>query len=58
VGTSRAVALAATAPSLQAARGKVAAVASSVPVLEWRRDVGDPVYLERLAERQPLSHPA
>jgi phosphoribosylamine--glycine ligase len=49
VGTSRAVALAATAPTLEDAREKVAAVAATVPGLQWRRDVGDMAYLERLA---------
>jgi phosphoribosylamine--glycine ligase len=58
VGTSRAVALVATAATLQEARETVAAVAADVPVLEWRRDVGDIAYLERLAAHQPLSHPA
>jgi phosphoribosylamine--glycine ligase len=48
VGTSRAVALAATAPTLEQARERVAAGAASVPVLEWRRDVGDPLYLDGL----------
>src|SRR6266516_2521422 len=40
VGTSRAVALASTAPTLAAARERVVGCASRVPVLEWRRDVG------------------
>jgi phosphoribosylamine---glycine ligase len=48
VGTSRAVALAATAPELERARALVASGAASVPVLEWRRDVGDPRYLDGL----------
>jgi phosphoribosylamine---glycine ligase len=48
VGTSRAVALAAGAPSLEEARVKVAAAAEGVPVLEWRRDVGDGRYLDGL----------
>src|SRR2546429_1076665 len=48
VGTSRAVALAATAPELEQARALVASGAASVPVLEWRRDVGDPRYLDGL----------
>ncbi len=48
VGTSRAVALATTAPTLEQARERVVANASSVPVLEWRRDVGDMGYLEGL----------
>jgi phosphoribosylamine--glycine ligase len=50
VGTSRAVALAATAPTLEQARSRVAGWAENVPVLEWRRDVGDGAYLERLGE--------
>lgn len=56
VGTSRAVALAASAPSLARARERVLAAARSVPVLEWRQDVGDDAYLEglqRLLVRQP-----
>ncbi len=48
VGTSRAVALASTAPTLAAARERVVGCASRVPVLEWRRDVGDERYLEGL----------
>ncbi len=49
VGTSRAVALASTAPTLERARVRVAEQAATVPVLEWRRDVGDERYLEGLA---------
>jgi phosphoribosylamine---glycine ligase len=49
VGTSRAVALASTAPTLEQARQSVVAAASSVPVLQWRRDVGDQRYLDGLA---------
>jgi phosphoribosylamine--glycine ligase len=48
VGTSRAVALATTAPTLEQARARVAACAETVPVLEWRRDVGDESYLRDL----------
>jgi phosphoribosylamine--glycine ligase len=48
VGTSRAVALATTAPTLEQARVRVAECASSIPVLEWRRDVGDERYLSDL----------
>jgi phosphoribosylamine---glycine ligase len=48
VGTSRAVALAGTAPTLGAARERVVGCAERVPVLEWRRDVGDERYLEGL----------
>src|SRR6185312_15392595 len=50
VGTSRAVALASTAPALEQARAQVAAWAGEIPVLEWRRDVGDSSYLERLGD--------
>ena len=50
VGTSRAVALAGTAPTLGAARELVVGCAASVPVLEWRRDVGDESYLDGLRE--------
>jgi len=56
VGTSRAVALAATAPTLAQARERVVGCASAVPALEWRRDVGDEAYLEGLQgllARQP-----
>ena len=56
VGTSRALALAATAPSLEQARQRVVDCARTVPVLEWRRDVGDESYLRsltRLLTRQP-----
>jgi phosphoribosylamine--glycine ligase len=49
VGTSRAVALAATAPTLELARASVVACAAEVPVLEWRADVGDGAYLNGLA---------
>jgi phosphoribosylamine--glycine ligase len=45
VGTSRAVALTTTAPTLERARARVAAGAATVPVLEWRADVGDERYL-------------
>jgi phosphoribosylamine-glycine ligase len=48
VGTSRAVALAATAATLGQARERVVENASSVPVLEWRRDVGEDAYLNGL----------
>jgi phosphoribosylamine--glycine ligase len=49
VGTSRAVALAATAPELQVATDRVRSCAAGVPVLEWREDVGDASYLEGLS---------
>ena len=51
VGTSRAVALVATAPTLEQARQLVVPVAESVPVLEWRRDVGQMSYLDGLRAR-------
>jgi phosphoribosylamine---glycine ligase len=49
VGTSRAVALAATAPTLEHARQRVVAAAESVDGLEWRRDIGQMSYLEGLS---------
>jgi phosphoribosylamine---glycine ligase len=48
VGTSRAVALASTAATLEQARERVAACAATVPVLEWRHEVGDERYLREL----------
>jgi phosphoribosylamine--glycine ligase len=48
VGTSRAVALATTAPTLEQARLRVVDSAATIPVLEWRRDVGDESYLNGL----------
>jgi phosphoribosylamine-glycine ligase len=48
VGTSRAVALASTAPTLEQARLRVAACAGSVSALEWRREVGQESYLNGL----------
>jgi phosphoribosylamine--glycine ligase len=48
VGTSRAVALVSTAPTLEQARVSVSRAAASVPVLEWRADVGDERYLKDL----------
>jgi phosphoribosylamine--glycine ligase len=56
VGTSRAVALATTAPTLESARERVVGCARSIPVLEWRSDVGKESYLQGLAgliARQP-----
>jgi len=50
VGTSRAVALATTAPTLEQARERIVHCAGSVDVLEWRRDVGDEGYLTGLAK--------
>jgi len=48
VGTSRAVALATTAPTLAEAHERIVAQASTVQVLEWRREVGDERYLQAL----------
>jgi len=48
VGTSRAVALASTAPTLEEAHRVLTTCAERVPVLEWRREVGDSAYLEGL----------
>jgi phosphoribosylamine--glycine ligase len=48
VGTSRAVALASTAPTLEQARARVVQSAMTIPVLEWRRDVGEQGYLDGL----------
>jgi phosphoribosylamine--glycine ligase len=59
VGTSRAVALVSTAPALEQARARVSEAAASVPVLEWRRDVGEERYLEdlrRLVENGAGAH--
>lgn len=56
VGTSRAVALATTAPTLETARERVVGCARSIPVLQWRSDVGQESYLRGLAglvARQP-----
>jgi phosphoribosylamine---glycine ligase len=50
VGTSRAVALATTAPALAQARARIAACAESVEALQWRRDVGDERYLSGLSK--------
>lgn len=49
VGTSRAVALATTAPTLSEAHERIVAQASGVGVLEWRREVGDERYLQGLS---------
>jgi phosphoribosylamine---glycine ligase len=48
LGTSRAVALATTAATLEQARARVVEQAACVPVLQWRRDVGDERYLNGL----------
>jgi phosphoribosylamine--glycine ligase len=48
VGTSRALALAATAPTLDQARARVVHCAAAIPQLEWRGDVGDERYLDGL----------
>jgi phosphoribosylamine--glycine ligase len=49
VGTSRAVALATTAPTLEIAHERIVHCARAVSALEWRRDVGDGRYLQNLA---------
>jgi len=49
VGTSRALALATRAPTLEQARARVVACAGSVPLLQWRSDVGDERYLQGLS---------
>jgi len=49
VGTSRAVALATTAPTLAEAHAKIVERAGEVDVLQWRREVGDERYLQGLA---------
>jgi phosphoribosylamine--glycine ligase len=49
VGTSRAVALATTAPTLPDARERIVGCAGSVEVLQWRRDVGDERYMDGLS---------
>jgi phosphoribosylamine---glycine ligase len=48
VGTSRAVALATTAPTLGEAHARIVQHAASVGVLQWRREVGDERYLRGL----------
>ncbi len=48
IGTSRAVALATTAPTLPAAHERIVACAEAVDVLQWRREVGDERYLQGL----------
>ena len=56
VGTSRAVALVTTAPTLVQAQARIVDCARLVSVLQWRRDVGDESYLKglsRLVEPQP-----
>ncbi len=58
VGTSRAVALASTAPTLEQARRRVVACAAQIPLLEWRRDVGDGAYLEGLRRHLAPAGPA
>jgi phosphoribosylamine--glycine ligase len=50
VGTSRAVALATTAPTLEQARQRVVSIADTIPVLQWRRDVGERSYLDGLSQ--------
>ena len=43
------MALVSTAPTLEEAHASVTAAAQGVPVLEWRREVGDSAYLEGLS---------
>jgi phosphoribosylamine--glycine ligase len=49
LGTSRAVALVTTAPTLAAAHERIVASAETVGTLQWRREVGDERYLDHLA---------
>jgi phosphoribosylamine--glycine ligase len=49
LGTSRAVALATSAPRLAEAHERIVALAQSVPTLQWRREVGDERYLQGLS---------
>jgi len=57
VGTSRAVALAATAPALEEARRLLVECARSVGALEWRSDVGDAGYVNSLTSRVTQAPP-
>jgi phosphoribosylamine--glycine ligase len=50
LGTSRALALATTAPTLARAHSRIADCAASVAPLQWRHDVGDETYLNRLSK--------
>ncbi len=49
VGTSRAVALVTTAPTLPEAHARILGCARSVDTLQWRAEVGDERYLSELA---------
>jgi phosphoribosylamine--glycine ligase len=49
VGTSRAVALVTTAPTLAQAHERIDACAETIDTLQWRREVGDERYLQGLA---------
>jgi phosphoribosylamine---glycine ligase len=49
LGTSRAVALVTTAPTLPAAHERIVRCAETVGTLQWRHEVGDERYLDRLA---------
>jgi phosphoribosylamine--glycine ligase len=49
VGTSRAVALVTTAPTLGEAHARIVERAGEVDVLQWRHEVGDERYLQGLA---------
>jgi phosphoribosylamine--glycine ligase len=58
VGTSRAVALATTAPTLEQARRLLVECARTVDTLQWRSDVGDDAYINGLTERVRQARPA
>jgi phosphoribosylamine--glycine ligase len=58
VGTSRVLALACAAPTLEEAHRTVTACAERVPVLEWRREVGDGAYLAGLGRLLDGGRPA
>ncbi len=49
VGTSRALALTASGPSLEQCRERLIACARRVPALEWREDIGTSAYLQSLS---------
>jgi phosphoribosylamine--glycine ligase len=50
LGTSRVLALATVAATLEQARARVVGCARSVPSLQWRSDVGDERYLQGLSK--------
>ena len=49
VGTSRALALTTSGPSLEQCRERLIACARRVPALEWREDIGTSDYLQSLS---------